>query len=222
MIGLSKFLALCADLCIQHITIRSFSHKALASCGGELAYSWIDKEIPLADSHFSMLCRCLESTQGILRIYLALEDSFARSLPNSYLLWTLYTAVILIKLRPFEEYAQSRRSAASLLEASGHESTVYYLDTMIKKISRLCQDEYHPQSKSAGLALLKLRSFHTKKREVCINALGGRAVPDARSNDRVYSVFSHDTNSILPKGDAELRSDQEETQALDNKSKESA
>jgi hypothetical protein len=169
-----------------------------------------------------MLCRCLESTQEILGIYLALEDSFARSLPNSYLLWTLYAAVILIKLRPFEEYAQSRGSAASLLEASGHESTVYYLDAMIQKTSRICQDKYHPQAKSARLALLKLMSFYAKKREVCINALGGRVVPDARGDNRVYSVFGHDAESILPEGDAALRSGQEETQALDSKSNQSS
>lgn len=169
-----------------------------------------------------MLCRCLQSTQEILSIYLALEDPFARSLPNSYLLWTLYAAVILIKLRPFEEYVQSHGSTASLLGASSHESTVYYLEAMIKKMSRLCQDKYHPQSKFARLALLKLMSFYAKKREVCINALGGRAVPDARSGDQVYSVFGHDAEAILPEGDAELWLGQEGTQELENKSEECA
>lgn len=169
-----------------------------------------------------MLCRCLESTQGVLDIYLALEDAFARSLPNSYLLWILYAAVVLIKLRPFEEYAQSRGSAASLIDVSAHESTVYYLDAMIQKMSRLCYDGYHPQSRSAGLALLKLRAFYAKKREVCINALGGCAVPDARGNGRVYSVFGHDAESTLPEGDMELRSAQEETHAPNTKPKEPA
>jgi hypothetical protein len=208
--------ALCGDLCIHHIVFRSFSHKAFASCGGEFACSRINKEIPLTGSHSTLLCACVESTQGILSTYLLLEDSFARSLPNSYLLWTLYAAVSLIKLRPFEEYILSREPTVSLPSPTDRDSTLYYLDAMINKMSRISQNKYYPQSKSGGLAFKKLKSFMMKKREVCINAKGGHKVGPTQSNDPVYSVFGQDSEG---KSGSQLGLGQQEPQISHDTSK---
>ena len=136
-----------------------------------------------------MLCRCIESTQGILDAYLGWESSFARSLPNSFLMWTLYAAVCMLKLKPFEEYTASRESVEHVSRPHNGDSVSYYLDAMITKLLQTSQNKYHPQSKSGASAFKKLKSYYVTRREICINAKGGLEVGPSQNNDAVYNVF---------------------------------
>lgn len=151
-----------------------------------------------------MLFGCLEATKSILRTYLAWEDSFVRSLPNSYLLWTLYATVSLIKLIPFQDYIQSRNvtsgAGATAIFDDDPNSAFRFLDAMIKKTAQSSENKYHPQAKSANMAFLKLRSFLDQKRDICINAMGGQANEPTRPFDGspIYNVFGHDAEGILP------------------------
>ncbi|KIW23340.1 uncharacterized protein PV07_11548 [Cladophialophora immunda] len=168
-----------ASICIHQIALRCYLQRLFAS---NEPGNFHATDIVLSSQHLSSICSCLDSSQALLDAYLSLETRLARSLPNHYLMWTLYAAVALIKLTPFREATRARTPATHPEEASA----IPHLDAMLSKISEITQDGYLPQAKTWGMAFAKLRLWYLHKKQVCINT-NGRC--DSGSEGPVYSVF---------------------------------
>ncbi|KIY03393.1 uncharacterized protein Z520_00084 [Fonsecaea multimorphosa CBS 102226] len=169
-----------ANICIHQVALRCYMQKSFER---DESGSFYATNITLSSQHISSICCCLDSTQILLDAYLSLDRRLARSLPNHYLMWTLYAAVALIKLTPFREAMRARTLATHSEQASA----VPHLDSMLSKISQITEDGYLPQAKTWGVAFSKLRLWYLHKKQVCIN---GHGRCDSGSEDGpVYSVF---------------------------------
>ncbi|EXJ87472.1 hypothetical protein A1O3_04432 [Capronia epimyces CBS 606.96] len=150
--ALVKFHMNTARLCINHIAIRSYVRRPLNVHG----------EVEMSATHFNSLCSCVESIQGILETYISFPDSLARSLPNSYLSWTLYATVCMMKLGQFIDSSLTDREP----------SIAQLVDATIEKVARVSENGYLPQAKACEGAFRKLKLWYQHKRAICINAKG--------------------------------------------------
>lgn len=189
--GLKRCAEHFCNLWIHHSAIHSFIRKNFAPKNDQTKNSLDKSNISLSTPHFESLCHCLDSGQEVINAYISFEDSFARALPNNYLLWTLCAMVCLLKLSPFVEFVLSRDPANN---AIGLPSATHYLDAMVRKISKLSQNGYLPQAKPCGSAFRKLKLWYLHKRDVCMNAEGECDVPGDRP---VYSVLGHGPEPAL-------------------------
>jgi hypothetical protein len=125
----------------------------------------------LAPWQVEAIFRCLISSQALLDIYCSLEDALARSLPNMYLIWTIFAGFSLVKLNYLAE-AVSSTDSSIMTEMPSQKSTTDFLDAMVSKIEAVSRNGYMPQAKGFGLAFKKLRSYYVQKKHMCLHSGG--------------------------------------------------
>lgn len=135
--------------------------------------------------------RCLVSSQALLDIYCSLEDSLARSLPNVFLVWTIFAGFSLVKLSYLAEVVSSADSTI-MTDMLSQKSTPDFLDAMVSKIEAISRNGYLPQAKGFGHGFKKLRLYYAQKQHMCMHTGG----------DCEASIDGQGAQIISPLGDS--------------------
>lgn len=119
--------------------------------------------------HLDAILSGLASARAVLDLYLNLEDSICRSLPNMFLIWTMFAAFLLIKT------GHLTQSMASIhTDQAGHPppSTTDLLQAMANKIDIVASNGYLPQAKPFAAAFRNMRKYAIQKRAICLHSKG--------------------------------------------------
>lgn len=161
-----------ADLVVHQIAMRNIVNRVYASYNANKATTGAKGfSLGLAPWQLEAIWRCVLSCQALLDIYCGLEDSLARSLPNMFLVWTIFAGFTLVKLGYLAEAASSPDSSI-MSEMLSQKSTPEILDAMVSKIDAVSRNGYLPQAKGFGLAFKKLKSYYLQKRHTCLHSGG--------------------------------------------------
>lgn len=161
-----------AELVVHHIAMRNIVSRVYASYEAARSLPSATGFKPnLAPWQVEAIFRCLISSQALLDIYCSLEDPLARSLPNMYLVWTIFAGFSLVKLSYLAE-AVSSTDSSIMTEMPSQRSTTDFLDAMVSKIEAVSRNGYMPQAKGFGFAFKKLRSYYVQKKHMCLHAGG--------------------------------------------------
>jgi len=120
-----------------------------------------------------------------------LEDSLARSLPNFFLVWTIFAGFSLVKLSYLAEVVSSADSTI-MTDMLSQKSTPDFLDAMVSKTEAISRNGYLPQAKGFGLGFKKLKFYYVQKQHMCMHP-GGDCEP---------SIDGQGAQIINPLGDA--------------------
>ncbi|OTA61550.1 hypothetical protein K449DRAFT_331040 [Hypoxylon sp. EC38] len=135
-----------ADLYIHQVAIRVYIRQM---------HTWLNSKDTgsqprpiFTPTHTDALCHCLKAGADVLSIYISLDDTLLRSLPNVFLIWNLS--------RDYYDLP----SPSDLLEA------------LIQKLTNLSLHGYFPQSRPFLIAFKKLNTWFQQKKTICINNNG--------------------------------------------------
>ncbi|KAI0138934.1 hypothetical protein F4776DRAFT_662634 [Hypoxylon sp. NC0597] len=160
-----------ADLYIHQVAIRVYIRQMHTWLNAKDKYGTGSQSPPkFTPTHTDALCHCLKAGIDVLNIYISLEDTLLRSLPNVFLIWDLCAAVCVIKLGHFAE--DLRYSRSSDRDYYNLPSPSDLLDAMIKKLTHLSSNGYFPQSRPFLIAFKKLNTWFQQKKTICINNNG--------------------------------------------------
>lgn len=151
--------------------MRNIVNRVYASYNSHRAQGATGFQPGLATWQAEAIFRCLISCQALLDIYCGLEDSLARSLPNMFLVWTIFAGFSLVKLGYLAE-ATSSPGSAMMTQMLSQRSTPEFLDAMVSKIDAISRSGYLPQAKGFGLAFKKLKSYYLQKKHTCLHSGG--------------------------------------------------
>ncbi|RVX72030.1 hypothetical protein B0A52_04628 [Exophiala mesophila] len=119
--------------------------------------------------HLDTILSGLASARAALDLYLNLEDSICRSLPNMFLIWTMFAAFLLIKTGHLtQSMAQTHTDHA----ARPPPSITDLLEAMAEKIDVVAANGYLPQAKSFSGAFRNMRKYAIQKRAICLHSKG--------------------------------------------------
>jgi hypothetical protein len=140
-----------ATLYIYEIAIRTYEQNRTTGK---------DHDLINDAAHFEALRTCLDASHSVINQYLSFSVTDARCLPDSCLLWTVYAAVMLIKLSHFIQMM------SATLQRS-YKPTVRLLESVIARLAEISKDGYWPQAKEFGVLFERLRRWYLYKRAVC-------------------------------------------------------
>ncbi|KAI1799320.1 hypothetical protein F4811DRAFT_111525 [Daldinia bambusicola] len=182
-----------AELYIHQVAVRVY---------GRQIRSWLkvkDNENPnqpppvFTATHIDALCHCLSAGASALNIYLSIDDTLLRSLPNVFLIWNLCVVVGLLKLGHFaEDLSHSRVNGPNNYNPP---SPSDLLEAMIQRLTALSLNGYFPQSRPFIVAFKKLKTWYQQKKTICINSNGGC---DDGSAELVHDVLGTQTPPASP------------------------
>ncbi|KAK5047748.1 hypothetical protein LTR84_006413 [Exophiala bonariae] len=161
-----------AELVVHQIAMRNVVNRVYASYHANKATPGATGfSLCFAPWQLEAIWRCVVSCQGLLDIYCGLEDSLVRSLPNMFLVWTIFAGFTLVKLGYLAEGASSPDSSI-MANMLSQKSTPEFLDAMVTKIDVVSRNGYLPQAKGFGLAFKKLKSYYLQKKHTCLHSGG--------------------------------------------------
>ncbi|KAI1472669.1 uncharacterized protein F4812DRAFT_409834 [Daldinia caldariorum] len=190
---LKNHAVLVAELYIHQVAVRVYGRQIRA---------WLkikDNENPnqtppvFTATHIDALCHCLSAGANALNIYLSLDDTLIRSLPNVFLIWNLCVVVGLLKLGHFaEDLSHSRVNGPNNYNPP---SPLDLLEALIQRLTTLSLHGYFPQSRPFIVAFKKLRTWYQQRKIICINSNGGC---DDGSAELVHDVLETQTPPASP------------------------
>ncbi|KEF56854.1 uncharacterized protein A1O9_07044 [Exophiala aquamarina CBS 119918] len=180
------------QLVIHHVAMRNIVKKAYAFYNANRFRADASAHNPaLPPWQVEAIFRCLVSSQALLDIYCGLEDSLARSLPNMFLVWTIFAGFSLVKLSYLAEVVSSADSTI-MTDVLSQKTTPDFLDAMVSKIEAISRNGYLPQAKGFGLGFKKLRLYYVQKQHMCLHPGG----------DCEASIDGEGAQIISPMGDS--------------------
>ncbi|KAI1410480.1 hypothetical protein F5Y13DRAFT_181404 [Hypoxylon sp. FL1857] len=168
---LKNHAAAIADLYIHQVAIRVYIRLMHEWRNSKGQYGVSQPPPKFTATHTDALCHCLKVSINVLNIYMSLEDTLLRSLPNVFLIWNLGR----------DNY--NLPSPSDLLE------------TMIQKLTNVSLHGYFPQSRPFLVAFKKLNMWFQQKKTVCINNNG---TCDEASSESVHAVLGTQTPPASP------------------------
>lgn len=150
-IGVINHITASSTLYLHSIAIRSYERNRKTGKVDDLINS---------AAHFDALRICLEACYTVIKQYLSFDVMVARCLPDFYLLWTVYAAVMLVRLSHFVE-----TSPATIRQPE--ESTAHLLWSLVARLAELSKDGYWPQARDFGVLFDNIRVWFLYKRSVC-------------------------------------------------------
>ncbi|KAI0158136.1 hypothetical protein GGR57DRAFT_36183 [Xylariaceae sp. FL1272] len=161
-----------AYLRVHEIAVRCFVRKRSREMQ-EGRHSVEDGMMGLTPQHYDCLMKCIGSIQAVFDSFLSLEIPIARCLPNSYLLWNITAALLLIKLGHFGEAMTSNHEPMRAEQTLSFKFILsHYLDSVARRIEQLTADGFMPQARPYVSVMRKLKMYYVQKRDSCITAQG--------------------------------------------------
>lgn len=120
-----------------------------------------DSEGPpeITTHHIDALVNLLENGHRTLDTYLSLEVSFARSLPNLYIVWNAYAMVILIKIH----WIANSNACPLPSTLAADLKTEYYLEAILNRLMEIAADGHSPCAEAFGFLFKKLQNWHVHR-----------------------------------------------------------
>ncbi|KIX01619.1 uncharacterized protein Z518_09345 [Rhinocladiella mackenziei CBS 650.93] len=137
-----------------HEVAIHFEHNVDDFRPGEMAHAKLPDFV--TSRHAEALSILLECSHRVLDNYISLDLSYARTLPNLYVVWNAYAMVVLIKIHWIVNNPDSTLGAVFAPELK----TDFYLDALLNRLAEVSADGHSPCAEAFGLVVKKLKFWH--------------------------------------------------------------
>jgi hypothetical protein len=114
---------------------------------------------PVTATHIEALTTCVVSISGALESFLRLDARVYRVIDCPYMTWTLYAAIVMVRLSELLHSPLTRLGDVFLPDMK----TNFYLSAIIRKLTVLSESDANPTAQGFCGGFKRLQSWHTQR-----------------------------------------------------------